>query len=266
MRYGRALLLHALFALHPLHVESVAWVSERKDVLSTFFWMITMISYTWYVERRTVGRYLAIVADLLCLRPYVKTNAGDIAVCASPPGFLAAKKRRAWLSWKYNAPHLYPLPGHWESEIARVPEVILQKIPLFLLAGAASILTVSARKGSGAISTLDMIPLYIRLENASISCIAYIGKMVWPTQFAVFYPYPKVFSLPFVIGSLLLLGFVTLLVLIYRKRLPYLLVGWFWYLGTLVPVIGIVQVGSQAMADRYTYIPLLGFSSLLLGD
>ena len=248
----------ALFALHPLHVESVAWVSERKDVLSTFFWMITMISYTWYVERRTVGRYL-IVAICYALGLMSKPMLVTLPVVLLLLDFWPLRREELGSHGNLMPSPLSSPPGRGRGRRGVGARwLIFEKIPLFLLAGAASILTVLAQKGSGAVSNLDLIPLYIRLENASISYIAYLGKIIWPFHLSVFYPYPKMFSPLLVVGSLILLVLVTLLLFIFIKRFPYLLVGWLWYLGTLVPVIGIVQVGSQTMADRYTYIPLIG--------
>jgi protein O-mannosyl-transferase len=252
----KSAIVAALFALHPLHVESVAWVSERKDVLSTFFWMLTMISYSWYVKHRTAGRYLAVAACYalgLMSKPMLVT----LPVVLLLLDFWPLKRTELIKTEEENASARRYMPASGIRWSGILP-LILEKGPLFLLAGAASILTILAQKGSGAISTLDMVPLYIRFENASISYITYLGKTIWPFHLAIFYPYPKMFNILLVVGSLLLLVLVTLLVLMLIRRLPFLIVGWFWFLVTLVPVIGIAQVGSQAMADRYTYIPLIG--------
>ena len=251
----------ALFAIHPLHVESVAWISERKDVLSTFFWMLTMLSYSWYAEHRTAGRYVIVV---IC---YVFGLMSKPMLVTLPFVLLLLD------FWPLKRPELIGTEMRDDSRLdirwSGMLPLLIEKIPLFLLAGAASYLTVLAQISSGAIRTFDLIPLNIRIENSFNSYISYLGKMLFPLHLAVFYPYPMIFSPLLLFVCLLLLILVTLLVIIFTRRFPYLLVGWLWYLGTLVPVIGIVQAGSQSMADRYTYIPLVGIFLMIvwgLGD
>jgi protein O-mannosyl-transferase len=252
----KSAIVAALFALHPLHVESVAWVSERKDVLSTFFWMLTMISYTWYIKNRTIGRYL-VVAACYALGLMSKPMLVTLPVVLLLLDFWPLKRAELIRKDDPGASSRGNIGASGVTWSEMLP-LILEKAPLFLLAAAASMLTISAQKGSGAMSPLNLIPLHSRLENASISYIAYLGKAIWPFHLAVFYPYPKMFSPVLVVGSLVLLVLLTWISFIFIRRFPFLFGGWLWFLVTLVPVIGIVQVGSQAMADRYMYIPLIG--------
>jgi tetratricopeptide (TPR) repeat protein len=232
-------LVAALFALHPLHVESVAWVAERKDVLSTFVGLATMWAYARYVERRSASRYAAVLA-LYGLG-------------------LAAKPMLVTL------PFVLLLLDYWPLGRLRLRgpasfdrSLLWEKLPLFALAVGASVITFVAQKGGGAVLPLDSVPLGTRLANAVVSYAAYLGKTIWPSGLAIPYPYPA--SLPAwkVAGAALLLIALSGFAAAQARRRPYLLCGWLWYLVTLLPVIGIVQVGDQAMADRYTYVPLIG--------
>jgi hypothetical protein len=236
----------ALFALHPLHVESVAWVVERKDVLSTFFWMLTMWAYLRYVKHPGVARYLLALLSFalgLMSKPMLVT-----------------------------LPFVLLLLDYWP--LARIPSgqalnrfgsrrifyyLIREKIPFFVLSAILSVVTFIAQRGSGTVATLVQIPLKIRIYNALVSYMEYIEKMIWPSRLAMFYPHPgKNILILHIVISAVLLSAVTICVIRYAKSHRYLVTGWFWYIGTLVPVIGIVQVGMQALADRYTYIPLTG--------
>lgn len=236
----------ALFALHPLHVESVAWIAERKDVLSTMFWMLTMWGYVAFVERPDSYRYLWVVAcyvlglmakpmlvtlplvllllDYWPLGRFKKLNAG--------PRFFYARNSLLYLTY--------------------------EKTPLFLLAAASCIITFFAQKAGGAVGSLNMLPFNTRIANALVSYVDYIFKMFWPFNLGVFYPHPKLLPLWQVVGAVFFIVAISLLAVQNLKTRPHLFVGWFWYLITLIPVIGLVQVGRQAMADRYTYIPLIG--------
>jgi hypothetical protein len=250
----------ALFAIHPLHVESVAWISERKDVLSTFFWMLTMGAYSYYVEHPGFRRYSLILLffvlglmakQMLVTLPFVlllldywplqrfQEIKPDHKVQAVKKTLEVKKPADPEYKWSL----IYPLL--WE------------KVPLFALVILSSIVTYIAQQKGGAVHS-EAFPLVVRIGNAFISYIAYIGKMIWPSNLAVFYLHPGVLLLWKVLESALLLIAITLVVIWRAKRSPYLATGWLWYTGTLVPVIGIVQVGSQSMADRYTYIPLIG--------
>lgn len=246
----------ALFALHPLHVESVAWVAERKDVLSAFFWTLAMWSYVYYVQKPKFRRYLLVtLCFLLALmsKPMVVTLPFVLLLLDYWP------LGRLRLGQNDNA--LNPSFSNSMSPVPRkVPFIHLvgEKIPLFFLAAALSLFTILAHWGSGAISSLDKLPLEIRIGNAVVSYAKYMAKMIWPDRLAVLYPHPIILPLWEVAGATLLLVMITVLVYLSRRRSPYLIVGWLWYLGTLLPVIGLVQAGVQGMADRFTYIPMIG--------
>jgi len=248
----RSALVAALFAVHPINVESVAWVAERKNVLSTFFWFLTMLFYVGYARKPGWKRYLPVFLcfalglmskPMLVTLPFVlllldywplnriSLGSENIRQTKIPPPFKAAKVRPAFLIW--------------------------EKIPLFALSAVSALLTVYAAKSSGSIMTLNILPFSNRLENAILSYALYLKKLFWPVDLAVFYPLLDV-PLQQVLLVGILLIFITVLSCMYYKRHPYLIVGWFWFLGTLVPVIGIVQVGAQSMADRYAYVPFIG--------
>ena len=237
----------ALFALHPLHVESVAWVTERKDVLSTLFWLLTMLAYLRYVEAATVRRY--------------------VLVCVLYALGLMTKPMLVTLPFVLLLMDYWPLkrllPEN-QTEGASIWRLVLEKAPLFVLSAASCVVTYVAQKTGGAVVRFGAITLSTRIENAMVSYCEYIVKTFKPVGLAVFYPHPvKGLAIGEVAISLAVLAAVTIVVILLRRR-RYLLVGWLWYLGTLVPVIGIVQVGGQAMADRYTYIPLTGIFIMLV--
>ena len=242
--FWRSLFVAALFALHPLHVESVAWVTERKDVLSTFFWMLVMYSYVMYVERPLWSRYGFILLFFIL--------------------GLLSKPMLVTLPFVLLLLDFWPL-GRFDKEEGRklfnfIPSrLIIEKVPLFVLAFMSSIATFYVQQIKGAVKSVSQFSFAIRLENAIVSYAGYLRKMIWPDNLAAFYPHPGS-ALPIwqVFVALLVLLLLTFLVLRKGKRFPYLALGWFWYVGTLVPVIGLVQVGGQSMADRYTYIPLIG--------
>lgn len=241
---GRSLFVAALFAVHPIHVESVAWVAERKDVLSTFFLLITIWRYAQYVQRRTWGNYAVMVLPFvlgLLAKPMLVTLPFALLLLDVWPLERAEFPRRMaglWTTWR-------PL--------------LREKIVLFVLAGASSVGTLLVETNLGAVSGLDRLPVVHRLSNAILSYVKYIGAMFWPTQLSVFYPYPVTLPpWPAIAGAFVCLILVSVLVVRSSRRWTYLAVGWGWYLGTLVPVIGLVQAGSQAMADRFAYVPLLG--------
>ena len=260
----RSAAVAALFALHPLHVESVAWIAERKDVLSTFFWMLTMASYLLYAHRRTVSRYLIVVFFYilgLLSKPMLVTLPFVLLLLDFWP-LNRLDLIQTGNNGNNNLKVMRESSGRWSS----LPSLILEKIPLIMLAAVSCGITIHAQKSWGALGSLEGLPIGIRIANAIISYVAYLWKMLWPLNLAAFYPYPDAFH-PFeVISCLLILLSITGLILFFSKSFPYLMVGWLWYLGTLIPVIGIMQVGSQSMADRYTYIPLIGiFISLVWG-
>lgn len=253
----RSAAVAALFAFHPLHVESVAWISERKDVLSTFFWILTIYMYLRYVLSHTVSKYLLMIVSFslgLMAKPMLVTLPFVLVLL----DFWPLKRRE-----------LSPADKGSQSESSKIYmqgplKLVLEKIPLIILSLTASGITFYAQSAGGAVNSLELVSFSSRFQNAIISYVAYLLKMVWPFNLAVFYPYPQQFNTLMVVICLLLIIAVTVIVVMYKKRLPYLLTGWFWYLGTLVPVIGIVKVGSQSMADRYTYIPLIGIFIMIV--
>jgi tetratricopeptide (TPR) repeat protein len=240
----RSFFVAALFAVHPLHVESVAWVAERKDVLSTFFGLLAVAAYVGYVRSPSVGRY-ALVALTMALS-------------------LLAKPMLVTLPFVLLLLDYWPLRRWRAGETAAQTPVsrrrlVAEKVPLLGLSAASCAATVWVQGGAGAVQSLAAVSLPIRLGNALISYVQYLRQAVLPLDLSAFYPHPGVaLDMREAIGAAVLLGGVTALVCWRRRRFAYLPVGWLWYLGTLVPVIGLVQVGAQARADRYTYIPLMG--------
>jgi Flp pilus assembly protein TadD len=244
----------ALFSLHPLHVESVAWVAERKDVLCTFFWMLTMWTYVRYAERPGPQRYLLVLLTFalgLMSKPMLVTLPFVLLLLDYWP--LGRLKLR-WRDHVVRSPQTshHTDPGAKKSAVLAL---VLEKVPFLALAAAVSIATLFAQPSGGS----AMLPLKIRIGNAFLSYLSYIAKMLWPQELAAFYPHPA-YTLQIweVIGAAVLLICISVFVIRAVRMRPYLTVGWLWYLGTLVPVIGLVQVGSHAMADRYTYVPLIG--------
>lgn len=231
--FYRSFFVAALFGLHPMHVESVAWISARKDVLSAFFWLLTIWAYFSYAKHPGIKRYvLVIVIYILGLmsKPMVVT-----------------------------LPFVLLLLDYWPLQ--RFPfqkNLIIEKIPLFVLTVASSVVTFIVQKQDGAVGTLENYPLDVRIYNALISYGRYLEKTLLPLNLSVYYPHPGMWPAWQIILAASII--ILLSILIWKKsdRYPYLPVGWLWYLGTLLPVIGIVQVGSQSMADRYSYIPLIG--------
>jgi Tfp pilus assembly protein PilF len=245
----RSACVAAFFAVHPLHVESVAWVAERKDLLSTFFGMLTLLAYASYAARPGVLRYV------LVLLPFALSLMAKSMLVTLPLLLLLLD----W--WPLRRGNRERRTGHrTSSSLSPVPcplfPLILEKLPLFALSAGCIVLTVRAQ-GHARQSLTTLSPL-VRVGNALVSYVAYAFQTVWPRSLAAFYPHPGA-GLPIAeaLGAAVLLALVTALVWWARCR-PYLLVGWLWYLGTLVPVIGLVQVGYQARADRYTYVPLVG--------
>jgi tetratricopeptide (TPR) repeat protein len=233
----------ALFSFHPLHVESVAWLAERKDVLSTFFWLLTIGCYTRYVEQPGINRYVLV---LICF----------VLGLMSKPMLVTLPFVLLLLDyWPLNRLKIddYGLSFKWITS-----PILLEKLPLFVLAAASSVVTFMIQQRSGAVGSLNLFPLDSRISNALVSYVNYIWKMLWPFHLAFFYPHPMTLPRWQVTGACLLLLAIFFLVIWRFKRYPWLAVGWLWYVGTLVPVIGLVQVGEQSMADRYTYVPLVG--------
>ncbi|WP_223923236.1 tetratricopeptide repeat protein [Geobacter sp. AOG2] len=245
----RSLLVATLFAVHPLHVESVAWIAERKDVLSTFFGMLAIIAYSWYVRKRTAWPYLVLCGCFLLS--------------------LMSKPMMVTLPFVMLLLDYWPLQrfGTRDADIPveqrqagkKLPfsRLIIEKLPLFIFAVLSCYITISVQKVE-AMHTLQVTPLSFRIGNALVAYLSYLGKTVWPHDLAVLYPLPKTIPLLESSGAGLLLLLISYAVYALSHKRAYLLVGWLWFLGTLVPVIGIVQVGLQSMADRYTYFPSIG--------
>ena len=316
----RSALVAALFGLHPLHVQSVAWIAERKDVLSAFFFILTLSAYAAYVSKN--GReWSAVPGESNVQSPAPRPNATHHAPRTTPglsrltphasltlscPSFWYVLSLTLFGLGLMSKPMLVTLPfvllllDYWplrrfgfppqrlnylkpepaETEHATrstqppfpwhptesIPRLLLEKLPFFALALAAGVLTLWAQRSGGAVRTLAAVPLEIRMSNALRACGFYLQKTFWPGDLAVFYPLPK--SIPWweVAVAVLVIGGISWLALSQARLRPWLGVGWCWYLGTLVPVLGLVQVGTQAAADRYTYVPLIGvFIALVWG-
>jgi tetratricopeptide (TPR) repeat protein len=307
---GRSAFVAALFGVHPLHVESVAWISERKDALSTFFWMLTLLAYTWYVRgsegpkvrpstrsgrgervepRRSVFAYIAMLAaftlglmakPMLVTLPFVlllldvwplgrlrmarREGAGEVWTGrACPP------KRWGW--WREGGRRPFdsrgatpPAQGKEAAGGATWLALVREKVPLFALAAAAGMIAFVVQRQGGAVPGLEAFPLANRAANALVAFWAYAIKMIWPSGLVPFYPYSPTIPVWPAVAALVALVGVSFGVIHAAPRRPYLAVGWFWYLGTLLPVVGLVQVGSHAMADRYTYVPLIGLFIMIV--
>jgi tetratricopeptide (TPR) repeat protein len=320
--FWRSVCVAALFALHPLHVESVAWVAERKDVLSGFFFLLTLWAYARYAgvqsptaEGRTGAGSPGLAGSdvLFPLTPALSpgereyhrqpiresatpenVNAlpsglpfpggegrGEGEQGAHPPGgaaFANGSRNPRSALWYLLALVLFALGLMSKPMLVTLPGVLLlldfwplrrlqrttmwsligEKIPFLALSVTSSVVTFLIQQGAGAVSSLEALPLEFRIANALISYVRYATKMIWPANLAAFYPAPAEWPLMWVSGAALVLGGLSVLALYRARKAPYLAFGWLWYLGMLVPVIGIVQVGQQAMADRYSYLPLIG--------
>lgn len=240
----QSLFVAALFALHPMNVESVAWIAERKNVLSTFFWFATMGAYVRYVKNPDFLRYAAV---------FILFALG-----------LLAKPMLVTLPFVLLLLDYWPL-RRWQqgSRRAGISFLLLEKVPLLFLTGISIVLTLWSAKTGGAMADTDALSFTTRFANALVSYGAYLAKMLWPVNLSVFYPYPAAISLGKVFAAALLLVAITVFAFFQARRFPFLVTGWLWYLGTLLPVIGLVQVGIQCMADRYAYVSLVGIFIML---
>jgi tetratricopeptide (TPR) repeat protein len=268
----------ALFAVHPLHVESVAWVAERKDVLSSLFWMLALLSYGWYVSCPRWTRYLAVVASMalgLLAKPMLVTLPFVFLLLDYWP---LGRYRRPWTEDTGERKRRTTSPAYHLSTpqqlLSRFGFLLAEKLPLFALSVGSSIVTWQAQYGP-AIRSLGEYSLPVRLTNALVAYCAYIGQSLWPVHLGVHYPHPAGeinpsrqirFPLWQPLAAFTFLSVVSVLAVSKRRSLPYLFVGWFWYLGTLVPVIGLVQLAGQARADRYMYIPSVGLLLAAVGS
>jgi len=236
----RSAFVAAVFAVHPLHVESVAWIAERKDVLSAVFFMLTLLAYVHYTRGPSIGRYLTVVLFValgLMSKPMLVTLPFVLLLLDFWP--------------------LARIDGQRSNTGHQVLQLVLEKIPVLALCAVSSIVTFLAQRG--AIGGTEQLPISARINNALVTYIVYIRQMFWPARLAVFYPHPEnrlpLFEIS--LAVIVLIG-ITAAAFGFRKKAPYLMTGWLWYLGMLVPVIGLVQVGWQGHADRYTYLPQIG--------
>ncbi len=246
----RSAFVAALFAAHPLNVESVAWAAERKSVLAMFFFLLTVAAYGWYVRKPTTQRYWAVAAlyaMALMSKPMVITLPFALLLLDYWP------LRRMFADGN-NILESQPTD---RSVSLTFWQLCREKLPLFGMSAASALITMAAQRSAGAVASDLAHPVWLRLANAVVSYALYIAKAFWPSRLAVLYPYPHTLPAWEVVCAAAFLVVVTALVLKYRER-RYLLVGWFWFLGTMIPMIGLVQVGNQAMAGRYAYLPLLG--------
>src|SRR5882762_437077 len=245
-------LVAALFALHPLHVESVAWASERKDTLSTFFGLLSLIAYSRYAEAPAISRYIWVAVTLalgLLAKPMLVTwPLVMLLLDYWPLGRVNGQPARRSLGG-----------GGWPV----VRGLVVEKIPLFAVAAASAVMTLIAQSREGAVRTLGHEAITLRLSNALVSYAKYLLLTFWPNDLAVYYPFAGIPAWQIIGAASLLIG-ITVFCVSQRRIRPYLMVGWLWFLGTLVPVIGIVQVGGQIMADRYFYIPSIGLLMALV--
>ena len=245
---GRSFMAAALFALHPINVQTVAWVAERKNLLSMLFFLLALGAYQWYARQPGVGRY-ALVALLFAL-----------GLMAKPQVITLPCVLLLWDYWPLRRMSLPALAGPSGEGPPMVPaksfySLLEEKFPLLAIAGVNAFITMQAQRAGGA---RNYLPRFIRLGNAIICYARYVGKAVWPSHLALFYPHPGYsLKVSHVVAALIFLLAVTALV-IHQRRYRYLAVGWFWFLGILVPMIGLIQVGVQAMADRYAYLPFIG--------
>lgn len=252
----RSTFVAALFALHPINVDSVAWLAERKNLLSTFFWLLTILTYTYYVKKSCVYRYLLVfivfsvgllakpmlvtLPFVLLLLDYWPLNRFKFIQVESQP--LSFKKAFSSAEFKSRALHL-----------------VLEKIPLLIVSLFSIYISSISLKMIGGVVAAEHVPIDLRIENAVVSYVMYLWKMFWPQNLTFFYPFPSTIPLVYVVGSLLFLACITAVAIKYVFRQPAFIVGWLWYLGTLVPVIGLVQGGLwPAIAERWAYVPLIG--------
>ncbi len=257
----------ALFAIHPLRAESVAWAAERKDVLSALFWMLTLLSYAWYARRPHILRYLVVLVSL-GLGVMSKSMLVTLPCVLVLMDYWPLQRWRAVGNLPKSLQPATPFPRKGFDLL------FLEKMPMLAIVLGVALGAMYSQERAGAMNSLLGLPMDWRVANAAIAYVAYLGKIFWPTHLAIFYPHtamlhhdePEImwrfFAKGIVAGAVLMA--ITAAVLWLGRRRPYLIVGWFWYLGTLVPVIGLVHVGIQSMADRYTYIPSIGISLMVV--
>jgi protein O-mannosyl-transferase len=248
---GKSAVVAMLFALHPLHVESVAWVAERKDVLSTLFWFLTMWAYIGYANKPSLKRYLP-VAVFFALGLLAKQMLVTLPVILLLMDY-----------WPLN--RLTPRPGDSEASQVGIKLLIIEKVPLVAMSAIASLGILRAHASAKALFSADGESLLLHSGNAFLSYVKYIRNLFWPVDLSLFYPFePSSVTAFKVAGAVIFLTALTGLVVVQGRKRPYLVFGWFWYIITLLPVIGFIRVGGQALADRYTYIPLTGLFLIIV--
>jgi tetratricopeptide (TPR) repeat protein len=240
----RSIFVALFFAVHPLNVETVAWIAQRKSLLSVLFSLLTVVAYGWYVRQAGWKRYL-----LLAL-------AFALALMAKPMAVTLPLLLLLFDYWPLHRNEELPTARHWTK-------LTLEKVPLLAMSAASSVLTEMAQGAGGSVMGLSLLPISSRIENAAISYVAYIGKILWPSRLATYYPLRLSPPLGDAVASAAILIAITALVL-YLRRFPYLAVGWLFFVISMIPVIGIVQVGFQGMAERYTYVPAIGLAIALV--
>ena len=249
--YWKSLFIAAVFGLHPINIESVAWIAERRNVLSTFFWILTMHAYAAYIKKTGILRYSLIVLFFIL--------------------GLMSKQMLVTLPFVLLLMDYWPLKRFHSSDFHSVSDLmkackplVFEKLPLFAISIVGIVATLIAVKGTGMVSgiggmaSLNSLPLMIRIENTFVSYIKYVYHFLWPFNLSVFYPYPHSIPAWQSIGAFILVVLITSLTIVHFKKHPWLFVGWFWYLGTFIPVIGLVQLSGQELADRYAYVPFIG--------
>ncbi len=252
----RSLMVAALFALHTINVESVAWAAERKNVLSMLFFLLALYAYGWYARDPGPRHYMAAA---LCYA---------LALMAKPQVITFPFLLLLWDYWPLGrmavADGSASAAGGDRSTKSQISRLIVEKVPLLVLSAASALLTMEAQRAGGAVRNLTRYSLPVRLETALIAYVSYVGKMFWPVKLAAIYPHPiQLYPAWQVDAAALLLLLITAVVLAMREK-RYLATGWLWFLGSLVPMIGVVQVGDQAMADRYAYIPFVGLFVMMV--
>ncbi|MCX5819020.1 MAG: tetratricopeptide repeat protein, partial [Deltaproteobacteria bacterium] len=248
---GRSAVVATFFAVHPLNIESVVWIAERKNLLSTLFWILTIMAYVRYAEKPGWKRYSVILVCFilgLMAKPILVTLPFVLLLLDYWP------LQRLSFPGRDRSGAIYDHENRWKLLIRR----LVEKVPLILVSLLSAWITFYAARAGGAVKAISVFPLVGRIENTFISYAMYLIKMVWPADLAIFYPYPAVRPLWQVALSILFLAAVTVFVCLRGRTYRYLIIGWFWYGITLFPVIGIVQVGFQSMANRYAYISLIG--------
>ena len=236
----RSAFVAAIFAIHPMRVESVAWIAERKDVLSGVFFMLTLGAYLRYTRKPSLGHY-ATMSIFLASGLMSKATFVAVPVVLLLLDYWPLRRANDFRAWR---------------------QLVIEKIPLFMLSAAASAATMFAQTVT--MASLEQLPILPRLKNAAVSLVAYLRQMLWPTDLAIFYPHPHdQLNIWVVLMAAIVIGAITLIAILAHQKYPYVFVGWFWYLILLLPVLGIVQAGLQARADRFTYLPHIGITMLV---